>query len=387
MLIKIDESVVSDLESITQKEIEALEYISLAMREGKHIVIAEYNTLKKLIKLVQLSDNCRKVYNNILKRYAIIKGIEKYVNGYILVVSGDNLILRTEYENKIVYNVSLDYFNDSEKILPLHIVSEDESDCKFYESIARKYIKEKEYGINLNIRCIHGGGDKTAEIYNRELLEYKRICLTIADSDKKYPTCSEGKTARGIRNIYNLNKNNNITEIHILNVREKENLIPPDIYMMCTKSSNSKKDLQILKDIYDNDILKNLYLFGDIKDGIRTDDIFELKEVCCTVLEEDIIKKSMNQKHKITNGIGYMLSNVEKEILCGKLKDVINEKKKVLDRNKDNVGLKNEIIKLNEIYLRANNLFDTISPDIKKEWEEISGKILTFACCISQFMA
>lgn len=438
MFIRIDESVLNNTDNFTDDEINCIENIALSMKENKHIVFSDYNILKKLISMEKLSRNSKKVFNSILKRWSLIYGLEKNIYGNILVVDNNQEMKRIIDVNRIIYRVPLKYFDDTEKILPLHIIGEDESDCNFYEDIARRYIKDNGLGISINTRRVHGGGNRTGSIYQRELTKYNKICLVIADSDKESELSNIGDTAKDIKNIYDSNKDKYVTDIYILKVREKENLIPPNLYKMCTNSSNSKRDLEVLKYIFDNELLQNIYYYSDIKDGITykslltnknniksilsyIDEIMksgkyeqflvkiekyqlnklysyinsyikcnsgdEFEEISCTILESTCQMDNDFKDSKITNGIGYMLETARQQIICLELDKSIKEKERIYSINNNNTGLKNEIEKLKYIFKIINKVFDLLPDNIKMEWEAIANKIITWGCCLNEFIA
>lgn len=437
MFIEIDSSVLNNISNFTYEELGCIENIALSMKERKHIVFSDYKILLKLIKIENLSQSSKRVFNSVLKRWSSISGLEKSLNGKILVVYDEESIRRDAYENQIIYRVPLKYFNDTEKLLPLHIIGEDENDCNIYEDIAKRYINDKSLGISINTRRVHGGGNRTSINYERELTLYHKICLVIADSDREYKSSTIGDTARGIEDVYNRNRETYITDIHILNVREKENLIPPNLYNMCSKSSNSKKDMKILEYIFNNDLLRELYYYSDIKDGIKYTDLLSneenriilfkylnevierngynyltvmakeyevvefynyiinslgnygldtIDEASCTLSESNHTSNSEHEEYKITNGIGYLVENVRREIVCLELKEVITAKERIYLDN-TNEGLKKEIENLKKILKKINNLFDILPNNIKLEWETISKKIITFGCCLNEFTA
>ncbi|MDU2284832.1 hypothetical protein [Clostridium sp.] len=421
MFIKIDLSVLNNISNFTDEELSCIENIALSMKERKHIVFSDYNILRKLVTTKNLSESSKRVFNSVLKRWSSISGLEKILNGKILVVYDEERIKRVVFENQIIYRVPLKYFNDTEKLLPLHIIGEDENDCNIYEDIAKRYIRDNNLGISINTRRVHGGGNRTGINYERELTQYNKICLVIADSDKEYESCNIGNTAKGIKDVYERNKETYITDIHILKVREKENLIPPNLYNMCSKSSNSKKDIKILEHIFNNDLLRKLYYYSDIKDGITYegllsnvdnriilfkylnevierhgyDSLIEMvkeyglvefynyimntlenygvnsfDEVSCTLLEFNHTSNSEYEEYKITNGIGYLVEKVRREIVCLELKEVITLKEQIYLAN-TNEGLKKEIENLKEILIKINRLFDILPNNIKLEWETI----------------
>lgn len=385
MLIKIDKSALNNLKAFTVEDLECIENIAKAVSQRNHIVISDYENLEALINIEELSTNTRRIFNSIKQKSFTISGVEKIVNSYLLVVSNlEEFHIITE-GNKTIYRVPLKYFNRIEKILPLHLIGEDDSDCMFYENMAKKYLKEEKLGLGIKIMRVHGGGEQTWKTYKKELIEYNKICLAIADSDKLNENSNLGVTAHKIKKVYDENKLKYVTNIHILKVREKENLIQPNFYMMCTNSSIFKKDLEILKQLFENKEYKKIYYYLDIKDGVWYEDLHrilsketfdEISATLCAGLE----------KSKIINGIGSMFERVRCEIICQELEERIKYKEKAYLKN-DSDSLKEEIDLLKKNLKLTENLFEALDSELKEEWCTICKKIIDLGCCLNQFIA
>lgn len=437
MLIELHESVIKNNNLDSEAIRLSIENIAMSMREKKHIVMANRDVLITLARCEELDRKARNVFANILRKSAIIGSIKKYLEGYISVRGDIEHISLCKNSGITLYNVPVTYFDDSEKLLPFHIICEDESDYKFYTSIGKKYLRENRYGFNVCFRGVHGGGEKTHSNYKTYLTEYNRSCLAIADSDKKDINCNIGGTARKVEQVYNKFKSSFITDIHILGVREKENLISPELYSLCSTSKCSKIELEILNYIYKNKTLKNLYIYTDIKDGIKYKEIFQnninykcvlkylnecyqlgnkkkiiekmkqynlgmLGEYICEVMDKykddgidlnliskDIInsfekENEIDYEDKIINGIGYLVDKFYLEILEGELINQINKKEKIQPKTQE---LENEIMKLQKNLEKSKKIFDIIDEEMKIEWQIIAKKIITWTCAICDFVA
>ena len=103
-------------------------------------------------------------------------------------------------------------------------------------------------------------------------LNRNSIFITIADSDKRYPNADEGTTASKIRELYQTHSHL-FSTFYILNVHEKENLIPTALLKDCARfTSEQKTMLEIV--CSSNDDVKN---FFDIKDGLTKEKQNEYK--------------------------------------------------------------------------------------------------------------
>ena len=377
MLIKLDDSIMN-MEELNNNIKDSLDNIALSMREGNHIVIASKKVLHYIIKIKGLEKKTISTFNYILKNRTTISTVMKRVEAFILVVNNTGDITRcTDRENKVVFKVPIEKFKVYDRLSPSMIVSEDESDCDFYKGICQKYIKEKNIGLQINLKEVNGGGGKTGVNYEKHLTKYGEKLLVIVDSDKKHKNDDIGDTAREVKKKYDLNKDKYITDMYILSVREKENLITPKMYKLCSNSLNSLKSLELLQYIEGNSMLKNLYYYCDIKDGITYNELFNdiensnsffsyiedrknakcfntiinrlnkidrsdlsnlvknldgslnletMQEICCSKINED---GNPNIEDRITDKIGYLVDDFMNDIFYDQITKKIENKKNV----------------------------------------------------------
>lgn len=425
MVIKLDESILEE-KTFSKNVISALDNIAFSMREGNHIVFASKKVLSNIIKRKELEKKSLVTFNYILRHRNGISAAQKYVEAYILVVKGNGKVERDEdNEKKIIYKVPIENFKTYNKLSPALLVGEDESDCDLYKAICNKYIKENNIGVNIQLGEINGGGGKTGINYEKHLVQYNEKLLVIVDSDKKHVNDDIGTTAREVRKRYDSCKRNYITDIYILKVREKENLISSKMYKFCSQSLNSKNDLRLLNYIENNPILKNLYYYCDIKDGIKYKELFQdsknynileeylkekirigkfnrligildkldmkelsemlkqlfyseeecaaTEEISCTEDNED----NKKDKRKVTKNIGYLIDDFIKEILYEGLNQKIESKKRCTDKND---ALIRDIKSLEKKQKYIEDLFDYLPNELREEWENISRKLITWGC-------
>ncbi len=274
MLISIDSSVVDDGDENTwdKETVEALEYLATARREGKHIVMANRKTLKKIAQCSRLSEFSRniyhKLYNDSTQFYSYLSAVTKYIE-----------IVNPCYEpevlsdsDKEIIKVPPRFFNDSESVQKTILLCENSDDAVFYETIAKVYLRWKR--INAQIKCDRrGGGGSTisSEYINIQKLN-KRFCLCIVDSDKIAPNGNLGDTASRLR------KSDDPTciktQIFILHCRESENLIPNSILSKLYPGKQEKLEaLNIIKSIS-----LEVRCFLDIKEGTYLNKILGAKK-------------------------------------------------------------------------------------------------------------
>ncbi|MEN3772095.1 hypothetical protein [Priestia megaterium] len=395
MLIKIDDTIIQYLEKNYQsldsqsQEIKSLNNIAKAFYEGYHTISASLEVLEFLTKLDILEYTSKYVYSHLLSKFTFLPAYESFCTDYILVKGSDLNFSRIETDNNCIFEVPLKYFTGFMAAGPTTLISEDISDCIFYEKLARKYIEENRQRININLCFDHtpGNGDGTYRIYKHKI-EANRITLAIADSDKTYPEDNIGETLLKLKNTYNDYKDNTVTSLIGLNVREKENLISPSLYLMCT-NSGSKASLEKLLKVETSSELNIFLKYMDLKDGIKAkslkgnenrrkyfEDLFkEFSDLtACSYEEID----DQEDDFSIISGIGRSFENFLNDVLDEGLEKKLDEKRKVAEE----LNIPEEIIvNLEKIIAMKNNLFEYVPEYLKEEWENLCQKIVSWGCC------
>lgn len=174
------------------------------------------------------------------------------------------------------HELSIDFFNKTESIQPTSMLCENLDDIKFYFKQARLFHPHSPMAV---IKY-HGGGGTTYDVFNS--LKNKNIfCLTIIDSDIKYPKCELGETAGRFNRNYNAAKVN--IEVKVLPVHEAENLVPVSFMMAHSNSIG----IIFLKKLEKRGLLHYLKYY-DIKEGIvknKTDESPKYKEFAKEIYE------------------------------------------------------------------------------------------------------
>lgn len=394
MLIKIDDTVSEFIKNNKDRlkrdsnEIKALNNIAKALQEGYHIVSGSYDVLGTLAKLDCLEWNAQRTYEILSQRFTFYLSYEEYCCSYILVKSNSFGFYRNDKEpNKIIYEVPLNEFVKFDKLFPTRLLSEDYSDCEFYEKIAEKYISENREEINVRLKFdpISGGGSQSYVVYNREIDKGSKI-LAICDNDKSYPEDKEGETSIQLKKIYEKNKKESIIELHELSVREKENLIPPSMYKMCCNNSGNDV-LEKLEQIEKLDEHQSKLMFIDIKEGIVAKNLKDegFKEYYSELFEVvDLISCSLDEVYKrdeddlLMMGIGRKLDAFIRDVFDGGLEENLEEKKKLMQT----VGIPDYVIKkLEDDISKKQNLIESLPDYLKSEWKDLCHKIISWGCC------
>ncbi|QDY47008.1 hypothetical protein FK545_20725 (plasmid) [Planococcus glaciei] len=238
---------------------------------------------------------------------------------------------------------------------------------------------------------MNGGGVNTWKSL-RYYSENKKISLTITDSDKRYPTGNVGETLRKLRTEYNKHKNNTITDLVELKVREKENLIPPSVYLYCCNSSD-KSRLENFMLLEDSNKHSEKLFYLDYKEGLNVKSYKRDSQLqgyieemvkdfphLATCSLEDI--DSLSDDYRIIEGISMNVSDyfsvgVFYEGLEKELEDKLMIEKipaEVID------DLRNSIDKKNKMFRHMPESFQV-------HLEEICKKLIDWGCANSSFIA
>lgn len=265
MLIEICEDVVTLAESGDSDSIAVLEKAAIAYKYGKHFVYASFPLLNKICKMELLDKSIRKIYSDI-KKHCASSGT---------LASGIGFRVKVTIASPPA-NASVSYIQFNPKLMPdfelyeeTHLLAENLLDCFFFEYIVEYY--KRLMGINFPI-CFYpmqGGGDTIKMVYLNEIQLGKHFCLTIMDSDKKYPHDVLGSTCKGVKKVHKKYNPFHCSYYIMENVREVENLIPLSV----VKLNNIYSNKQIFRDNINAD-----FSFFDMKEGLISCKI--TKDIC-----------------------------------------------------------------------------------------------------------
>lgn len=233
MLIEISEDC---LESLTTHK-EYLNNVLSSYQNGNHIVMFEkrINMYKTLESLYKNDDSILRTIRNIYSMHNDNKNLLKLLKTYIKLVGANNEFCRKENSGIVCYEVPINHF--PEFVKECIIISENLSDTESYITLAKRAQKETFLEIppivKLNYLDIPGGGRETYKVYRKHAGIKGQIVFCICDSDKSREADNFGSTASLLITQHGcLEEGEHISDIHVLNVREKENLIPPELYIL-----------------------------------------------------------------------------------------------------------------------------------------------------------
>jgi len=213
------------------------------------------------------------------------------------------------------------------------------------------------------------------------------------DSDKDYSEDNVGTSLRNARAIYYEKEKNHIINLYELKVREKENLIPPSIFLLMEKPVR-KELLDYLSSLEGDTEKSQILRYLDIKDGLKAKkwksnnnqwhklygELLESLDtkglLACSL--EDI--QSKNEDDLILYGIGCSaVEKFQKEVLC----DGLIKKKKTKEELLNN-GVQIPQEQIDELQCKVEitrNLFKNLPEYIIDDWIDICEEVLAWGCC------
>lgn len=231
---------------------------------GTHFVYGSGLVLRYLSQSNKVSERDRQIFTHM---YNTRSTIEPYLNSIkhkIIVNIQDSII---NYKNEFEVEVNLNFFRITNALHNAYIISEDNDDCNFYCSITENLNLIKNDLMTLSYSIENGGGDNTASSFEEKAVEKKHITYTILDSDKKFEEDRTGNTYNKVLAKFRKKDDENLAKLYLLNVHEKENLIPPTLYRTLNV------DQQVAKILYkisiDKDMV-NFLKYLDLKEGLHS---------------------------------------------------------------------------------------------------------------------
>ena len=376
MWIELPDEIEEYLCNITnamEKSALALNALFDSMLKGKHVVFASRKLLNQIEKLNYINKSNRDFICWIKQKYVYLYACKEVVEYKIKVTSRENTFVISDK----LYEVSLSYFYDIQEV---KLLTENESDGEFLEGIYR-YIKNKNgmskyFDIKFENDSCHGG-NVSAKIIQTS--KEKRISLCILDSDQEMAGAKKGDTYQGANNSYKKVKKNHIILLKELEVREKENLLSPNIYkIICEKN---KTMLEVLECFFEDE---NILKYFDIKDGVKLkryqDEVWKnyYQKVIDKLIEQGVFKIPEDEKKQkdflCVEGIGEKACNVLCKLL---LKD-----EEVCKKTLRNIKLDDEKNKL--IWKIRENIEEYLPEYLYVEWKQLYKLLFDWGCCISR---
>lgn len=252
--------------------IAAVDALAYGRRRGNHLIFADRDTLEVLANMEGISLNAKSVYTRIYSKVSTKLSLFDYTDTYIKIcLPHTQISIVTDATHKII-NIPLTMLSTSEISSQTKLLVENIDECKLYEFFGKIYIEENRInGVVINYEAEHGGGNDIWRVYSNIQENENKLCLTIADTDKKYPSAPLGNTAAQLASTDKADKP--MTNAYILDVHEVENLFPTSIYEEMAANDGQKLDcvegMKKLSSITNCSPLKHF----DIKKGLKVGEI------------------------------------------------------------------------------------------------------------------
>ncbi|MEZ0300252.1 MAG: hypothetical protein ACAI35_27665 [Candidatus Methylacidiphilales bacterium] len=267
MLIVLDDSIIEEIHSLNGNEWSALSHLAVAHRQGDHLLLASRHLSKMLAQHPNLNPRDRSIYQLIESKFTDLSRSQQCVNTYAN-ITRDTTIEKISSKNKNIVKLPLTYFSSSKSTKPSSLLAENLIDCKLIAEIARSYARSLvNGGLNVSFNMIPGGGSTTADILEEALTVNEGLLLICVDSDRKSPLSSLGATALNTKRVFD-KYTRPTSELHILNARELENILPDEFYINTFGNTTGLKEtVNVITAFYAND-LQTARLYIDIKEGL-----------------------------------------------------------------------------------------------------------------------
>lgn len=230
---------------------------------GYHLIIMSRAVSRWLLDSVDLSGREKARLNSIHSKSSTRNGILSEASTFVEIVFKAQEV--GVVGNKFVIGVDAILRGRYLKQPARLIVENANTDGDFYKSLMRVLsYSSSDFSVSMDV--YNGGGGTTSDMFKLNVNEgFVSVC--IVDSDKSHEGSKLGDTAGSVLKV-NETCSNNIGCVHVLRVRETENLIPYDIIssISCYKSEVFKKECDkyfLRKDSQ----FSSQWLYFDIKKG------------------------------------------------------------------------------------------------------------------------
>lgn len=374
MWIELEEEIFHDIESIDNpydKRVLALNSLFDSMWKCQHIVYASYSSLEKMLRHPMISATNQKFISWIMQKYVYVYECSEIVACKVFVTSED--IKLSKDENG--FRVSLSSFIN---VRETKLLTENESDALFFQRIFAYISQIKELASTFDIKfendAFHGGN---APSKIQQAADEGRMMICITDSDRDYVGGRRGSTWEGANKKVNKLKRNHIIHLYELGVREKENLLAPEMYLLFEENG--------LLSVVNREFMdSNTLLYFDIKEGVAYKRIIQpderwnshygkLVERCRAY--EICNEEACSEKDVYIKGIGGSICDTVSSVLLAKDKqeETNNMRKASLSKEKQLL-----------ITQEREKLLAEIPECIMQEWIRIYNLLFTWGCRLSK---
>lgn len=342
--------------------------------EHHHVIYAEIDVFEYLKNCKVLENRSRRLFSALFRSAFTLKSFvdaTRYRIVYSTVI--ENNTLKIEDGVIKLYVPIVKKFLLAQAIL----VCENLRDCELYIDLVKEIIREKGTNISLSIHPIHcGGSEAEATVRNEIATGECRPIACIMDSDKKKEDDRYGSSAQKAVEIFNKKKESYPIKLHVLAVRMKENLFPPEVLNLDVNIGN-KEFLTALIPFQDESRFENFFKFFDFKNTVFLKNCEKIVAFKPQIEEAGIIWPNEEQITKtpdavLIRGIGANgLDNFHRSVL----KHQLDERYKRMVEH----GCSKESCE--KVHKDAENSYDILQylrKPWKEDWESVEQLIIDF---------
>ncbi|WP_212023864.1 hypothetical protein [Citrobacter portucalensis] len=295
MLIEITNTQGIDLKD--EKTHSSLYNLFCAFREGKHLIIADEEFLKKVSELKELGSLTCNTACSLISKSREYRQLKSIVDYYCVVdMKNTNPTPIQFLDDNNFFIVGYSHFNDSEKIQQTKLLCEDINDYKLYSQIVKFFRHTiKMQGIDVKLEICNGGGANTISNFEK-IRSRKLFCICLLDSDKMHPKAGFGSTA----SKFNTKTDTPLCKHFVIEPHEIESLIPLKIIEEClmnkTISNTYIYSLEQVQAI--TNYRPETKLYFDHKDGFTVKKILEIENKYNDGFWKDTIANAPGLKKK-----------------------------------------------------------------------------------------
>lgn len=338
---------------------DAINSLFYAMNKRKHIVMIDREAISLLMKCESIEYTSKAMMRWIECHYNDIHAIKCKVTVTVVLIPNS-----PSYFANNTYYLSVEEYQE---FVESQLLTENDDDYLFYTRLySFIFPSKKVFDI-----CLHNNPFYGANVASRIQYLYaeKKFFLCIVDSDKEYTSDSKKSTYQAANKELKAHSLEILpSELYVLNVREKENLFPFQLYI-----PKCPDRIQFINIILEHGT-EEVFRYIKLKDGIKQKRINENDErwnQAYSLILENCKRKNI------------YLSVASEEEYCIK-------------------GINNKTLKAaSELFFKDNN-YNTLQGQAKldivfgkqsfiiDEWKEIAHKLFDFGCCFSSqvnFMA
>lgn len=241
----------------------AIENITLASRNGRHMVMGNPEDMINLSKIKNIGETVKtellRIEKNSRQNFSYIKD---FVTNYILITTYKKTDFAIPSDGKSI-NISLETFFNNDALARCFLICENLVDTNIFVKFSRAYAFSKRLLslCTLTFEEVSGGGSQIADVF-AEKIHYNSPVLCIIDSDKIHPNDSSSDILKKLKKV----PRRDFQTIEELPARELENVIPFNYYL--ENADPSKKDMLRFIEFCMINSKYDFYYHIDMKKGV-----------------------------------------------------------------------------------------------------------------------